>query len=576
MSRSVFLPFLALSALLGACGASPPPATSPAPAATASAAPHTGTHAPARPVTLAWLAETAIPLSGLGTHTRPVTTRSVEAQAYFDQGLRLLYSFNHDEATRSFAKAAALDPKCAMCFWGASITLGPNYNVPMLAERSVMAWEALQKAIAAAPSAKPVEQALIGALAKRYGGPEYRDPAAQQPYTEAYAAAMREVARKFPADDDVQVLFAEALMNIEPWQLWTLDGKPGKNTPEIVTTLEKVLARAENHPGANHYYIHAIEASPQPQKALPSADRLAGLVPGAGHIVHMPAHIYQRVGRYADASAHNRRAAEADEATMAKIQPWGYYPMYLGHNYGFLSFSASMEGRSKESLEAARKAAQAMPPSMLEMMPGMDFFAAEPILAMVRFGKFDELLAEPRPDPRHQVMTALWLHGHGMALAAKGRLPEARMDHADLVRLMGSAKPELRAGNNAARDVMAVAAKVLEARIAEKQAKNKREALPLWAEAVSMSDKLAYSEPNDWFYPVRHYHGAALVAAGKFAEAEAVYREDLLKNPGNGWALFGLREVLGRLHQTKEAAAVDAQLRKAWARADIELTATAF
>jgi tetratricopeptide (TPR) repeat protein len=556
-------PLLVSSALLGACGSAPPAAAPPA----------EGAHEHARTVTLAWLAETAIPLPDLGTLHRRVTTRSPEAQAFFDQGLRLLYAFNHDEATRSFAKAAALDPECGMCFWGVAITLGPNYNVPMLAERSVMAWEALQKATALAPRGTPVEQALIGALAKRYGGPEYRDPAAQQPYTEAYAAAMRDVARRFPDDVDVQVLFAESLMNIAPWQLWTLEGRPGPHTEETVATLEKALAMDERHPGANHYYIHAVEASSRPDRALPSADRLAGLMPGAGHIVHMPAHIYQRVGRYADASAHNRRAAEVDRAYMARIEPWGYYAMYLGHNHGFLSFSASMEGRSEESLSAAREAAKVMPPSMLDMMPGMDFFAAEPILAMVRFGKHDELLAEPRPEPRYKVMTGLWLHGHGMALAAKGRLDEARADLAELSRLAGTLGPEVRAGNNAARDVMNVAAKVLGARIAEKA--GDPAALPLWAVAVSLADRLAYSEPNDWFYPVRHYHGAALIAADRYAEAEAVYRADLGKNPNNGWALFGLGQALRGQNRVKEAAEVDAAFQKAWARADIQLTSTA-
>lgn len=568
--RNVFLPTLGLCALLGACGSAPQVA---APAVKAHT-PAAGSHAPARTVTLAWLAETAIPLEDLGTEHRQVTTRSPEAQAYFDQGLRLLYAFNHDEATRSFAKAAALDTECAMCYWGAALTLGPNYNVPMLAERSVMAWEALQKAVALAPRGTPVEQALIAALAKRYAGPEYRDPAAQRPYTEAYAAAMREVARQHPDDIDVLLLYAEALMDIDPWQLWTLDGKPGKYTTEIVTLLETALAKDDRHPGANHYYIHAVEASPRPQRALASADLLAQLVPGAGHLVHMPAHIYQRVGRYADASAHNRRAAEVDLDYMKKIQPWGYYPMYLGHNYGFLSFSASMEGRSEESLWAARQAAKAMPPDMLDMMPGMDFFAAEPILAMVRFGKHDELLAEPRPEPRYQVMTALWLHGHGMALAAQGKVDDARADLAELEKLAATVRSDVRAGNNAARDVMNVAAKVLAARIADKV--SQREALSLWAQAVAAADRLAYSEPSDWFYPVRHYHGAALMAADRPSEAEAVYREDLLRNPANGWALFGIGQALRAQGRAKQAATVDAQFQQAWSRADIRLTGTAF
>jgi tetratricopeptide (TPR) repeat protein len=565
-SKRAPLLLLGLCAALAACGSNQKPeGTTPETARTGGAA---------SPITLAWLAETAVLLPDLGSHHRRVTTKSDQAQVYFDQGLRLLYAFNHDEATRSFAKAGALDPECGMCFWGAAITLGPNYNVPMLAERSVMAWEALQRAIAVAPRGTPVEQALIGALARRYKGPEPLDPAAMQPYSEAYAAAMRDVAKQFPDDDDVQVLFAEALMNIEPWQLWSLEGSPGKNTPEIVATLEKVLARSPNHPGANHYYIHTVEASKSPERAIPSADRLAELMPGAGHVVHMPAHIYQRVGRYAEASEHNKKAAEADLAYLARIEPWGYYAMYLGHNYGFLSFSSSMEGRSAESLQAARDSAKALPPSMMDMMPGMDFMTAAPIFAMVRFGKLDELLAEPRPEPQYQVLTALWLHGHGMALAARGRLDEARKDHRELARLIEDVKPGTRAGNNAATDVIEVAARVLAARIAEKQ--GKPEARDMWAAAVAKADTLAYSEPNDWFYPVRHYQGAALLTARKFAEAEAVYREDLARNPENGWALFGLMKALRAQNETKEADAVEARFKKAWARADIELTTTAF
>lgn len=569
MSGRRFLSFLALGASLGGCAA-------PAPASKVPDPPAPGVHGhahPAEAITLEWLAATAVRLGNLGTHRREVSTPSAAAQAYFDQGLRLLYAFNHDEAARSFAKAAAIDPACAMCHWGAALALGPNYNVPMLPERSAMAWKALRQAITNARGVAPVEQALIAALATRYGGPEYRDPAAQQPFTEAYAAAMRAVAARFPEDDDVQVLFAEALMDVSPWGLWTLDGRPAERTPEIVRTLETVLARSPEHPGANHYYIHAVEASKHPEKALPSADRLAGLMPGAGHIVHMPAHIYQRVGRYADASRQNLRAAEVDLAYMAKVRPWGYYPMYLGHNYGFLSYSASMLGRSAESLWAARLSAEAIGPDMLERMPGMDFMAAAPLFAMVRFGRFAELLAEPRPDPRHRVMTALWLHGHGMALAAKGQLDAARLDLAELARLRDGSSASLRAGNNAARDVMDVAARVLGARIAERAGSPR--ALDLWAEAVAKADTLAYSEPADWYYPVRHYQGAALLAAGRCAEAEAVYRRDLAANPGNGWSLFGLARALEGQKKLQQAAEVKARFRKAWSRADVQLTTTA-
>jgi tetratricopeptide (TPR) repeat protein len=527
------------------------------------------------PASTSALAEGAALLDGLGSHHRAVTA-SPDAQRYFDQGLRLTYAFNHDEAARSYAEGAVIDPSCAMCFWGAALTLGPNYNVPMLPDRAKAAWDAIERARAlstgASAKATPVEQALIGALAKRYKGPEPLDPEKMQPQSVAYADAMRDVAKKFPNDLDVQVLFAESMMDVNPWKLWSLDGKPAEGTEEIVATLEGVLARDANHPGANHYLIHAVEAG-RPEKAVASAERLGGLMPGAGHIVHMPAHIFQKLGRYADASAANEKAVLADQAYMKKVKPPGYYPMYLGHNYGFLSFSASMEGRSAVSLAAARSSATAMPPAMMDMMPGMDFFIAEPILAMVRFGRWDELLAEPRPDKKYLVLTGFWLHGHGMALAAKGRLDDAKGDHKALVALAAAAPKELTAGNSPAKDMFALAAKVLEARIATLE--KKKDALSLWEEAVKIGDGLAYSEPDDWFYPVRHFQGAALLVARKAKDAEAVYSEDLRRHPHNGWALFGVWKALEAQGKTNDAATAKSDFEKAWANADVKLTTSA-
>jgi tetratricopeptide (TPR) repeat protein len=525
------------------------------------------------PASVAALAKGALVFDDLGTHHRAVTA-SAEAAAYFNQGLRLVYGFNHDEAVRSFAHAARIDPTCAMCFWGTALALGPNYNVPMLPDRAQAAWDALQRAVELAPASTPVEQALVAALTKRYKSAQPLDPPAMAPLNAAYAEAMRDVAKRFPEDDDVQVLFAESMMDVNPWKLWSLDGAPAPGTEEIVSTLEHVLTRSPKHPGANHYCIHAIEASSHPERALPCAERLVGLMPGAGHMVHMPAHIYQRIGRYADASAANDKAANVDQGYMQKTTPPGYYPMYLGHNYGFLAFSASMEGRSADSIAAARKASKAIPPAMVDMMPGMDFFVSEPLLTMVRFGKWDDLLAEPRPDAKYKTMTAFWLHGQGMAHAAKGKLAEARKDLADLQKLADTAPADLTAGNNQAKDVFAVAARILEARIATlDKAKN---ALDLWAEAVEKADKLAYSEPDDWFYSVRHYLGAVQLANNKPKEAEATYREDLRRHPHNGWALFGLWKSLEAQHKGKDAKAAKADFDAAWAKADIKLTASAF
>jgi len=519
-------------------------------------------------MTVASIAEGAMLFDDLGAHHRTVTTTRPQAQRYFDQGLRLLYAFNHDEAARSFAKAAAVDPSCAMCFWGIAYALGPNYNVPMLPDRFATAWEALGKAKAAAPRTTPVERALIGALATRYKGPAPHPPTAQAPLNLAYADAMRDVAKQFPDDDDVQVLAAEAMMDVSPWKLWTKAGKPtSTRTGEIVTLLEGVLARAPDHPGANHYYIHAIEASPDPAKGLAAAARLPSLIPGAGHVVHMPAHIYQRVGRYADASAANRAAARIDLAYMRKTKPPGYYPMYLGHNYGFLAYSASMEGRAAESLEAARASAKAIPPEMLDMMPGMDFFVSEPLLVMVRFSRWNEILSEPRPNPKYNAMTGLWLHAHGMANASLGNHEAARVDLAELQRLIAKVPPDEQASNNPTRTLLAVSAKALEARIAESE--GSPAALTSWAEAVAMEDALAYAEPADWFYSLRHFQGAALLAAGNNREAEAVYREDLVRNPHNGWALSGLVQSLRAQKKLREAAKVQEELDRAWSRSDL-------
>jgi tetratricopeptide (TPR) repeat protein len=510
---------------------------------------------------------------GLGTHHRPVTA-SEAAQVYFDQGLRLTYGFNHDEAARSFARAAEIDPTCAMCFWGVAYTLGPNYNVPMLPERTHTMWQALGQARARAPQATAVEKALIDALTTRYKGPEPIEQAEQHTFNVAYANAMRDVARRFPDDDDVQVLFAESLMDTNPWKLWSPDGEPAPGTLEITLTLERVLARAPDHAGANHYYIHAVEASKHPDMALPSAQRLAGLMPGAGHIVHMPAHIYQRVGRYAEASEHNRRAVVVDEQYMKRTTPPGYYPFYLTHNYGFLAYSASMEGKSAESIAASRHSAHAMPMALVCAMPGFDFFVAEPLLVMVRFGRWNDLLAEPRPAPKYEIQSGLWLHAHGMALASLGRTDEARADLAALAKLQGKVPADLRANLNTAPQVLDVAAAILEARIAEKEGRLD-DAIALYGQAVGLEDRLSYAEPADWFYPTRHFLGAALLDARRPAEAESVYRRDLEKNPQNGWALFGLWQSLEAQHK-REARDARTAFEAAWSRADTPLTRSAF
>jgi tetratricopeptide (TPR) repeat protein len=574
-----------LSALCACGGAAKPPVQSAAEPTRPVAIPEPSApaehaeHPQVQPWTLDALAEGALLLGDLGQVRRKVRTQSVEAQAFFDQGLALAYGFNHDEAARSFAHAAALDPACAMCFWGIAYTLGPNYNVPMLPERAQAAWQAIQAAQAAAAGATPIEQGLIGALAKRFKGPQWLDPVAMAPFNAAYADAMREVAKRYPEDHDVQVLFAEALMNLNPWKLWTPEGEPAQGTTSIVSTLEFVLARDPKHAGANHFYIHAVEASRTPDRALPAADRLAALVPGAGHIVHMPAHIYQRVGRYADASRANRRAAEVDEAYLKRVTPPGYYPMYTAHNYGFLAYSASMLGKGAESLEAARKAAQNMPRDLVCGMPGMDFFLSEPLLVMVRFGRWEELLQEPKPEDKYPVLVGLWHHAQGMALAATGKADQAKLEAEAIRGIAARLPPELLADLNSARAVLELAAKVVDARIAD--ALKDANAIALWEAAVLLEDGLAYSEPADWFYPTRHYLGAALLDAGDASGAEAVFRADLERNPNNGWALFGLTQALqsqaARSADKKRAFKdVEKAFKRAWKEADIKLSRAAF
>jgi len=528
------------------------------------------------PQTLGDWARGARLYDGLGDFHRDVTTSSPEAQKFFDQGMRYLWSFNHDESTRSFAKAAELDPHCAMCFWGVALTVGPNYNLPLMAEpRAKVAWAALEQAKQQAPRATAVEQALIAALAKRYDGPRPLDPSNEGPVLTAFADAMAGVAKKFPRDLDVQTLYAESMMNRNPWKLWTPDGKPAPGTRVILTTLESVLARDPRHPGANHYYIHSVEASPNPGRGVAAAERLRGMMPAAGHLEHMPAHIFQRVGRYAEAAEANRKGAEADLAYFAKSTPLDYYRVYTAHNYQFLAYSAAMEGRRADAVHAAKQSRKVVSDEMLAMMPGMDWPLSEAYTARLRFGMWDDLLAEPPPDAKLKALTGGYLYARATALAAKGRLEEAQRVLADLERLAAELPPDAAAGFNSAKDVFAVAIPIVQARIASAENHSTR-AIGLLRQAVANEDKLAYDEPSDWFFPVRHVLGAELLKAGKAKEAEAVYRADLKRNPKNGWALYGLTEALRAQKKTAEAAKVEHQFREAWKNADVKLVASAF
>ncbi|HEX8239213.1 MAG TPA: hypothetical protein VF574_05670 [Allosphingosinicella sp.] len=533
------------------------------------------THAPAPRATVADWAKGARLFGGLGGFHRPVTTASTEAQRYFDQGMRFVWAFNHDEATRSFAKAAELDPKCASCYWGVALTLGPNYNMPLMAEpRARAGWEALGKAQANAAAATPVEQALIAALAKRFDGPKPLDPSNSAPLLAAYVTAMEEVARRFPGDMDVQTMLAEGLMNTNPWKLWTADGHPGPGTPAILAALQKVLARDPKHPGANHYWIHAVEASTDPGRAIPSAETLVGMMPGAGHLEHMPAHIFQRVGRYEESAEANRKGAAADVAYLALTAPPDYYPMYLIHNYQFLAYSAAMEGRRAETVDALRQARAAVPDSMLLAMPGLDWSIGYLYDGLARFGRWDEILAEPAPDPRLAGLNIAWLQARATALAAKGRPTEAKALLPELDRAIAAVPADATQGQNAARPLYEIGALKAKARIA--LAEGRREAaVAHLREAVAKEDRLSYNEPSDEFFPVRHLLGAALLDSGRAAEAEAVYRDDLKRQPGNGWALRGLAAALAAQGKG-EAGSVRLQFEDSWRNADTALSTSAF
>ena len=529
------------------------------------------------PQTTADWAKGAMLFDGLAKVHRPVVTGSPLAQRYFDQGMSLMWGFNHDEATRSFARAAQIDPHCVACFWGVSFTVGPNYNLLFLsAPRAKVAFEALGRARAEAAHGSAVEQALIGALAKRYPGADALGPDATLPVLAVYSDAMREVAKRFPDDLDVQVLYAESLMDLHAWKLWGADGTPTPGTLEVVARLESVLARDPQHVGANHYYVHALEQSTHPEKALAAIAVLARAAPAEGHLVHMPAHILQRVGRYEEAAEANRRGAAADLAYVGHTTPPDYYiSMYGGHNYQFLAYSTAMEGRRAETIHAVDQSRAITPDAMLVEMQGGAWYVAESYLARVRFGLWNELLAMPRPDRRLPGLTGGWLYGRGMAQAATGKVSEARDTLAELKSLADGLSPDPGAGQNALKDVLAVATAMVEGRIARAEGRTGDEIAALRG-AVAAEDKLTYDEPRNWLAPTRQSLGDALLRGNDPRGAELVYREDLKQNPDNGWSLFGLAATLRAQGRIGEAKATTATFHKAWRLADVTLTASAY
>lgn len=506
---------------------------------------------------------------GMGAHHRPITTSAATAQRYFDQGLTWTYAFNHGEAIRSFEAAAQADPNCAMAWWGVALCHGPHINNP--ATDATAAWDALKKAQERKAHASQVEQALIDALSHRYAQSQ---PTDRSSLDKAYADAMAAVHKRFPADTDVAVLYAEALMDLQPWDLWTPDGKPKGDTQTIVAVLEGVLRSAPRHVGACHLYIHAVEASPNPEKALPAADTLGGLVPAAGHLVHMPSHIYARTGRWSQAADANVAASAADRAYRAKVPRSGFWHVYMAHNNHFLAFAAMMEGRRQAAMQAARDMIQGVPADWARQNAAA-IDGLMPIITdvMMRFGLWDDILKEPAPPEHFPIATAMWRFTRGVAFAAKGQVPEAKNECTAFSAAVRQVPQGAMIQINPAATTLSIADRVLRAEIAFREQKLD-ESLSLLREAIAVEDELRYMEPPEWMQPVRHTLGAFLVSAKRHKEAEEVYRQDVGKWPENGWSLFGLADCLRAQGKTAEADQVERRFKQAWARADTSIRST--
>jgi len=515
-------------------------------------------------------------LEDLGDYHFPITTNSPESQRFFDQGLRLTYAFNHSEALRSFKEAVRRDPQNAMAYWGWALVLGPNLNLPMVPDVVPQAYQAVQRAIALANRTSERERAFIHALAKRYTDDA---EANRTPFDMAYADAMGRLVERFPDDLDAATLYAAALMNLSPWDYWNLDGSPKENTVKVLETLQSVIERNSRHAGALHYYIHTVEAR-HPEKGEVHADMLAGLMPGAGHLVHMPSHIYMRVGRYTDSYAANRRAVAADESYITQCRSQGIYPLnYYPHNIHFMAWSAMFQGRPEAALEAARKIVAKVPPEISADKNAWalyETFLSQPMFVMVRFGMWDAMMAEPKPDTGSQFMTGIWHYGRALAFIYTDRPKQARQELQKLSPVreaMGTIEHYI--GFATAKTLMTIAEQIVQGELAYTEG-HILEGLAHLERAVRLEDGLRYNEPPDWYFPVRHFLGAMLLDAGYPNEAEVVYAADLRKNPENGYSLFGLSEALERQGRVKEAQAFSERFSRAWADASHTLTSSRF
>jgi len=505
-------------------------------------------------------------ISGLGEVHHPVSTKNREAQQFFDQGLKLIYAFNHDEAQRSFQRAADLDPNLAMAWWGIALTLGPNYNLPVDPEREKVGYDAVQHALALQENASEPERAYINALTVRYSNDPHVDLHALDV---AYKEAMSKLAARYPDDLDAATLYAESAMNLNPWRLWTADGKPAQGTEEIVWVLESVLKRDPNHIGANHYYIHAVEASPQPERALPSAARLEKLAPAAGHLVHMPAHIYARVGDHPAAAHCNEVAVAADKKFLAATHEQGVYPlMYYSHNLHFLAYAASMDGNFAEAKSAAARLVANVTPGV-KAMPMLEGFLPTPMVVLFAFEGWDDILKLRAPDASLLTTSAVWHSLRGVAFANTGRTAGAEKEQQVFRDLVAKIPPETMYDPlNKTAAVFKIHENLLAGAIARSR-HDKKTAIDSLIRSVAAEDALNYSEPPAWYPPVRPMLGRLLLANNQPVEAEKVFRADLDRNPRNGRALSGLRDCLNAQNRCDEADQIDQQFRAAWKFAEV-------
>jgi len=511
-------------------------------------------HNPGRPVTL---------VAGIGDAHHPVSTHNPQAQQFFDQGLRFIYDFNHDEAARSFQHAAELDPKLAMAYWGVAEAVGPNYNDPADPERYKRAHDAVEKALDLSASASESEQAYIQAMARRFPADSKSD---LKKAAEDYRDAMRQVVSEFPDDLDAATLFAEAGMDLHPWGLWHIDGTPEAGTDEIVSTLESVMKRDPNHLGAIHYYIHAVEASANPERALAGANKLAALAPAAGHIVHMPAHVYIRTGDYEAAVKTNEQAASVDRAYIKATGAQGIYPMmYYSHNLHFIAMCGAMNGNYAESRRNADLLVENVGPHVKDMPP-LEGFMTIPVAVEIRFHHWNEILKMPQPDAAMKTATVFWHFGRGLALAGTGKVAEAEAEYKIVSEAEAATPPDVifqMPINNKAKDIMKIAKDVLGAKIAMAK-KDNSGAIVMLKEAVAIQDTLKYGEPPDWFFPVRESLGGALLMTGDAAAAEKVFRDDLDRNLRNPRSLWGLHQALLQQKRDYDAAFIQKQFEGSW------------